>query len=80
MNKRLQNIIDWCNERGVNQYLSFFKACTPDVDMYEEHTARIRYVMPKGARAAADTDEPWIADMERTIAAIDARIMTGNQA
>jgi hypothetical protein len=75
MNERLQYIIDWCYKRGVNQYLTFFKACSPDWTIYDEHYARIRYVMPKGARAASDTDEPWIKDMEDSIYAINERIL-----
>lgn len=79
MNERFKYILDWCRARGVHQYLTFFKACSPDQSIYGAHYARIRYVYQAGAAFVTDADEPWVKDMEDTIYAINERILKAEQ-
>lgn len=64
LNKRVQRITAWCDQRGINQVFAFFRGCDPSLNDQE---ARVRYVLRNGAHTATDTDEPWIESMERSM-------------
>jgi hypothetical protein len=79
MTERFRYILNWCHARGVHQYRTFFRACSPNQAMYDENYARIGYAWNKGAAFVTDADEPWISDMEDTIYAINERILKAEQ-
>lgn len=68
--QRLASVLKWCDARGIKQEYSFFRGCDNTIEQYE---ARIRLVLRTSAHAANENDEPWIASMEITKAAIDNR-------
>ena len=79
MTERFRYILNWCHARGVHQYITFFRACSPNQPMYDDNYARIGYAWRKGASMVTDADEPWISDMEDTIYAVNERILKVEQ-
>jgi len=78
MTERFRYILDWCHARGVHQYRTFFRACSPNQAIYDENYARIGYAW-RNAAFVTDADLPWISDMEDTIYAINERILKAEQ-
>ena len=72
MNDRLTTIQSWCDKRGINQVITFFRGCSSDQSMYDENYARIGAVLRRKQAQVSDTDEYWIADMENTINKLNA--------
>lgn len=65
MNERWRAIDRWCTKRGINQVYSFFAGCDTELS---QHETRVRYFMRRqGLERLTDTDEAWIASMERTV-------------
>ena len=70
LRKRLADVYKWCDERNLNQIFNFFSVSDPKL---REDEARIRYILRNPPTYLVESDEAWIASMEATIEALNAR-------
>jgi hypothetical protein len=72
MNERLKYIYQWCDNRGIKQYVKFFRGCSKRQAIYDEEFARIIYVFNAREPRIQESDATWITDMELTIKKLEA--------
>lgn len=67
---RMKAVQKWCEKRGIKQVYSFFYGCDNSL---AAHEVRIRLVLRTSSGTVTEADEPWLASMELTIAALNNR-------
>lgn len=67
--QRYAAIHTWCLRNAIDRPWSFFSAVDKSIDDFYGRWHSVNY---KGS-VVTDTDEPWLASMERTIKALNNR-------